>query len=51
MEGKSPGLHVIAQISARWVGLVELFTSVRPLPQAEDDTSHRKAKAAVMPRS
>lgn len=32
-------------------GLVACFTSVRPLAQAEDDTSHKKAKAPVISRS
>jgi hypothetical protein len=33
------------------VGLVAHLTSVRPLPQAEDETNHRKARAAVTNRS
>ena len=32
-------------------GLVAHFTSVKPLAQAEDDTNHKKAKAAVTNRS
>lgn len=53
MEGKSPGTHDIVSwhCSTRCSGLVAHLTSVRPLPQAEEDTSHRKAKAAVTSRS
>lgn len=51
IEAKSPALHVSLQTSTRWSGLVATLTSVRPLAQAEDDTSHRKAKAAVTARS
>ena len=56
MRGTLPGVHfptdlqtpIIATIS---VGLVAHLTSVRPFPQAEDDTNQRKARAAVTNRS
>lgn len=51
IDGNSPALHVSTQCVTRYSGLVALLTSVRPLPQAEDDTSHRMAKAAVITRS
>ena len=51
MGGKAPGVQSGAQRCAKLSGLVAHFTSVRPFPQAEDDTSHRKAKAAVTNRS
>lgn len=53
MEGKSPASHLTipSHCSTRCSGLVAHLTSVRPLPQAEEDTSHRKAKAAVTSRS
>ena len=51
MDGYSPGEHWGWQASTRCTGLVAHFTSVRPFPQAEEDTSHRKAKAAVTNRS
>lgn len=51
MEGNSPALQKSLHDSARWSGLVAHLTSVRPLPQAEEDTSHRKANAAVTTRS
>lgn len=34
-----------------WEGLVADFTSVKPFPQAEDETNHMKVKAAVTNRS
>lgn len=52
IDGNSPALHIPASQSVtRYSGLVALLTSVRPLPQAEDDTSQRMAKAAVITRS
>lgn len=51
MDGYSPGEHCGWQVLTRFTGLVAHFTSVRPFPQAEEDTSHRKAKAAVTNRS
>lgn len=57
MEGRAPVVHVCTpplQTSIRVsknLGLVTLLTSDKPLPQAEDDTNHRKANTAVNPRS
>lgn len=57
MRGTAPGVHLllISLQTARKVtmvaGLVAVFTSDRPFAQAEDDVSHRKAKAEVSRRS
>lgn len=51
MEGDTPGLQISLQYSTRLSGLVAHLTSVRPWAQAEEDTSQRKAKAAVTTRS
>lgn len=51
MEGGTPGLQISLQESTRLSGLVAHLTSVRPWAQAEEDTSQRKAKAAVTTRS
>lgn len=57
MRGMAPGVHLllISLQTARKVtmvaGLVAVFTSDRPFAQAEDDVSHRKAKAEVSRRS
>lgn len=57
MEGRAPVVHLCTpplQTSIRVsknVGSVALLTSDKPLPQAEDDTNHRKANTAVNPRS
>lgn len=50
MEGNSPALQLVHNCTRR-LGSVAYLTSVRPLPQAEEDTSQRKAKAAVSSRS
>lgn len=39
------------QAVTRWLGSVAYFTSVRPFPQAEDETNHKKAKIPVTIRS
>lgn len=55
--GRAPGLHLFtvflqALVKERsFVGLVAPFTSVRPFPQAEEATSHKKVKIAVTIRS
>lgn len=52
MEGYSSALQVkFLHEDTRCSGFVAYLTSVRPFPQAEEDTSHRKAKAAVSSRS
>lgn len=51
MEGKSPAWQPGLHCSTRNSGLVDHLMSVRPLPHAEEDTSHRKAKRAVTTRS
>lgn len=57
MWGKAPAVHLLLtslQTSRNVtivVGLVAVFTLDKPLAQAEDDVSHRKAKAAVSRRS
>ena len=56
MEGTLPAVQfprdLQATISATMVvGLVANLTSVRPFPQAEDETNHRKARAPVTNRS
>lgn len=57
MEGTAPGVHLllVSPQTARnftiLAGLVAVFTSVKPLAQAEEAVSHRKAKAPVSKRS
>lgn len=57
MWGAAPALHsfaVFLQASKKVMtseGSVAHFTSVKPFPQAEDETSHMKAKTAVTNRS
>lgn len=57
MRGKAPGVHVLAlfrHTSSNVMmnaGLVALFTSVKPFAQADEDVSHKKAKAPVTNRS
>lgn len=57
MWGTAPGLHLLMPVlqtsrsDSMTTGLVAHFTSVKPLAQAEDDTNHKKAKAAVTNRS
>lgn len=57
IRGTAPGVHLllISLQTSRKVkmvaGLVAVFTSDKPLAQAEDDVSHRKAKANVSRRS
>lgn len=55
--GKAPGVHVVVaflhclMMVTRVAGLVAVLTSVRPLPQAEEETNHMKANAPVTSRS
>lgn len=57
MWGTAPAAHLLlvslqtASEIKMMAGLVLVFTSDKPLAQAEDDVSHRKAKAAVSRRS
>lgn len=57
MAGTSPALHLLTISLHTWiteiieVGLVAAFKSVKPLPQAEDATSHMNVKIPVTSRS
>lgn len=57
MWGTTTSLHVFKEFwqdlkkGMTLEGLVAHFTSVKPFPQAEDETNHMKAKAAVTNRS
>lgn len=57
MEGSAPGVQLLPKIlqvlmtCTRKEGLVDILTSDRALAQAEEDTSHIKAKAPVTNKS
>lgn len=57
MWGTAPGVHWLTiflqtkREDTMFGGLVANFTSVKPFAQAEADTNHKKAKAAVTKRS